>query len=191
MSFVAPLVLVALLVVVALGVLYGLAQHHRPAVAPAFASPQLAASVAPRRPGWRRHLPYVLLMLALAAAIVAAARPRYAQTVPVKGATVIFANDVSDSMSATDVKPSRLAAAKRAATSFLDEIPGTIEAGSISFARHATLLQSPTRQHRLTSTAIASLAPGGGGTAIGDALNLALGAIAAAPEIGGKRPPVR
>ena len=101
----------------------------------------------------------------------------------------MFANDVSNSMNATDVQPSRLVAAKRAATSFLNRVTPSIAAGSIEFARHAIVLQSPTTDHRLTRTAIAQLEPGGGGTAIGDALELALGAVTSAPKVGGKRPP--
>jgi Ca-activated chloride channel family protein len=188
-SFAAPLVLLALLALLPLGFWYAVEQRRRGNAALAFATKPLTASVAPNRPGWRRHAPYVLMALALAALIVAAARPRHRVTVPVKAATVMFANDVSDSMKATDVKPSRLVAAKRAATSFMNAATAAIQAGSIEFARHATLLQSPTPDHRLTRAAIAQLQPGGGGTAIGDALELALGAIETAPKVDGRRPP--
>jgi Ca-activated chloride channel family protein len=188
-SFAAPLVLIGLLVVPALCAWYLDEQRRRGEAASAFASVPLRQSVAPRRPGWRRHLPIALLGLALAMLIVAAARPRHAVTVPVKGATVMLANDVSNSMKSTDVQPSRLVAAKRAATSFVNGVTSQIQVGSIEFARKPTLLQSPTTDHRQTAAAIAGLKPGGGGTAIGEALELALDAIKSAPRIAGKHAP--
>lgn len=189
MSFAAPLVLIGLLLVPALVAWYLVEQRRRQQSALAFASEPLTRSVAPRRPGWRRHLPIVLLALALAMFVIAAAQPRHRVTVPVKGATVMLANDISDSMKATDVTPTRLAAAKRAAASFLKGVTSQIQTGSIEFYRRPTLLQSPTTNHRQTAAAIAGLKPGGGGTAIGEALELALASIKGAPKIAGKRPP--
>ena len=189
MSFAAPLVLIGLLAVPVLCAWYVAEQRRRERAALTFATEPLTASVAPKRPGWRRHLPAALIGLALVMLIVAAAQPRYRATVPIKGATVMLANDVSNSMKATDVRPSRLVAAKRAATSFLDGVTSQIQVGSIKFARQPTLLQSPTRDHRLTAAAIAGLKPGGGGTAIGEALELALASIKGAPKIAGKHPP--
>ena len=189
MSFAAPLVLLALLALPALGFWYVFEQRRRMRAAAAFATALLTPSVASRRPGWRRHVPYLLMALALAGLIVAAAKPQRAVTEPVNGGTVMFANDVSNSMKATDVKPTRLEAAKRAAVSFVDAATPQLGVGSIKFARHAVLVQAPTTRHHLTRTAIEQLQPGGGGTAIGDAIQTALGAIRAAPKIGGKRPP--
>ncbi len=189
MSFAAPLVLIGLLAVPVLCAWYVAEQRRRERAALAFATEPLTASVAPKRPGWRRHLPAALMGLALVMLIVAAAQPRYRATVPIKGATVMLANDISNSMKATDVRPSRLVAAKRAATSFLNGVTSQIQVGSIQFARQPTLLQSPTRNHRLTAAAIAGLKPGGGGTAIGETLELGLAAIKGAPKIDGKRPP--
>jgi Ca-activated chloride channel homolog len=188
-SFAAPLVLIGLLAVPVLCASYVAEQRRRKRAALAFATEPLTASVAPKRPGWRRHLPVALMGLALVMLVVAAAQPRYRATVPIKGATVMLANDISNSMKAIDVRPSRLAAAKRAAASFLDGVTSQIQVGSIQFARRPTLLQSPTRDHRLTAAAIAGLKPGGGGTAIGEALELALASIKGAPKIDGKHPP--
>jgi Ca-activated chloride channel homolog len=188
-SFAAPLVLLALLALPALGFWYAAEQRRRARASEAFTSALLTPSVAPHRPGWRRHLPYLLMALALTALIVGAAKPQRAVSEPVKSATVMFANDVSNSMNSTDVKPTRLAAAKRAAVSFVKAANPALEVGSIKFAHHAVLVQGPTTNHRLTRVAIAQLQPGGGGTAIGDAIQLALGAIRSAPKIGGKRPP--
>lgn len=189
MSFAAPLVLLGLVALPLLAALYANEQRRRARVAAAFVSAPLLASVAPVRPGWRRHAPYILLALGVAALIVAAARPRRTIQVPIHGATVMLVNDVSASMTSTDVRPSRLSAAKRAAESFLKRVTPSTQVGSIEFARHPTLLQSPTTDHAVTRAAIAGIRPGGGGTAMGNALVLALDAIRSAPRLHGKRAP--
>ncbi len=189
MSFGQPLYLLGLFVLPVLAVLYLGEQRRRMRVARAFVSSPLLASVAPRRPGGRRHAPYLLFGLGLVALILAAARPQVPVQRPVRAATVMLANDISSSMTSTDVKPSRLSAAKRAADSFLKRVTSSIQVGSIEFARHAQLLQSPTTQRALTRHAIAQIKPGGGGTAIGDALALALQSIRTAPRLGNRRPP--
>jgi Ca-activated chloride channel family protein len=130
-----------------------------------------------------------VLAVALAALVVAAARPQRAVAVPVERGTVMLANDVSDSMTSTDVQPSRLGAAKRAALGFLHGVPRSVEVGSIEFARRATLLQSPTTDHMLAANVVAQLQPGGGGTAIGEALQTALTAIRNVPKVNRKHPP--
>jgi Ca-activated chloride channel family protein len=188
-SFAAPLVLIGLAVLPALAALYGSEQRRRVRVAAAFVSEPLIPSVAPRRPGWRRHAPFAALALGLALLVVALARPQHPVMQPIRHATVMLANDVSDSMMATDIKPSRLGAAKRAATSFLQEVKPSFDVGSVEFARRPTLLEAPTTDHALTRAAIASLKPGGEGTAIGEALQLAVNAIRAVPKINGKRAP--
>lgn len=189
MSFAAPLVLLGLVALPALAALYMNEQRRRARAVSAFVAAPLLASVAPRRPGWRRHVPYALFGLGLAALIVAAARPQRAIEKPVRGAAVMLVNDISASMQAADVRPSRLVAAKRAATGFLQRASSTTEVGSIEFDRNVTLLQSPTTNHALTRAAIAQIGPGGGGTAMGAALALALRSIATAPRLAGRRPP--
>jgi Ca-activated chloride channel family protein len=188
-SFAAPLVLLGLLVVPLLVVWYRNEQRRRTRVAAAFVTKPLLASVAPRRPGWRRHAPYLVAAIALALLIIAGARPQHSVAVPINGANVVLANDVSNSMTSTDVHPSRLVAAQQAANTFLRAVPSTVQAGSVEFARHPALLQSPTVDHRLTRDAVSQLKPGGGGTAIGDAIETALRAISAAPKIAGKHAP--
>jgi Ca-activated chloride channel family protein len=188
-SFAAPLVLLGLIALPALAALYVVEQRRRARVARAFVSEPLLASVAPHRPGWRRHLSYVLLGLGLAALNLALAKPQRPVVKPVAHATVMLANDVSDSMTATDVAPSRLVAAKQAATDFIQHLKPSVRVGSLRFARRPLLLQSPTTDHALTRAAIAQLQPDGEGTAIGQALQLSLGAIRAVPKIRGKRPP--
>ncbi len=179
MSFGAPPVLLGLLALPVLAWAYLLAQRRRAAALAAVVAAPLLASLAPRRAGWRRHTPYLLLALGAGALIVAAARPRERVSVPVRSATVMLVNDVSASMSAADVRPSRLVAAKRAATSFLHRVGPGISVGSIAFARHPVMLQDPTTDHALTLAALAKLRSGGGGTAMGAALELALSAVGA------------
>ena len=189
MSFAAPLVLLGLIALPALAALYAHEQQRRARAMSSFVTTSLLASVAPRRPGWRRHAPYALLGLGLVALIGAVARPQRPVLQPVKGATVMLVNDTSASMTSGDVKPSRLVAAKRAATSFLKRVSPSTQVGSVAFARHVLLLQSPTTDHSLTRAAVASIKPGGGGTAMGDALAEALQAISTAPKIAGRRAP--
>ena len=189
MSFAAPLVLLGLIALPALAGFYAFEQRRRTRAMSAFVNSSLLASVAPRRPGWRRHAPYALLGLGLIALLLAAAKPQHRVLQAVKGATVMLVNDTSASMAADDVKPSRLVAAKRAATSFLQHVSSSTQVGSIAFARHVLLLQSPTTDHTLTSQAITTIKQGGGGTAMGDALTQALSSIKSAPKVGTKRPP--
>jgi Ca-activated chloride channel homolog len=188
-SFSPPLVLVGLVAVPLLGVWYLRQQRRRRAAAAAFATPLMTESVTPRRPGWRRHAPMLVFAIAIALLIVAAARPQRTVAVPVTSAAIMLANDISSSMSATDVSPSRLGAARRAASKFVSELPGGAQVGLLEFARRPVLLQSPTTNHALTQGAIAGLRPGGGGTAIGEAIATALHTLATLPRKGGKRPP--
>jgi Ca-activated chloride channel family protein len=127
--------------------------------------------------------------IAIAALIAAAARPQRTVAVPVNSAAIMLANDISSSMTATDVRPSRLAAAKRAASRFVAGVPSTAMVGQIEFARRPVLLQSPTADHALTQAAIAQLRPGGGGTAIGTTITMALHVLTTLPPKAGKRPP--
>lgn len=189
MSFAAPLVLLGLLILPVLAGWYLAEQRRRTRAAGAFTSAALIPSVAPRRPGARRHVPLALLALALALLIGAAARPQVHVRAPIKGATVMLVNDVSASMTARDVSPSRLAAAQKAATTFTRKVPASIAIGAIAFARRPTLLASPSSNHAVAASAIARLRSGGGGTAIGEAIDTALTAIDSAPKVAGKRPP--
>ena len=95
-------------------------------------------------PTWRRHVPPALLLLALAAMIVAVARPSALVTLPSNNETVILAMDVSGSMRATDVEPNRLAAAQAAAKQFIHDVPGNVKVGIVAFAGTATVAQAPT-----------------------------------------------
>ena len=188
MSFLHPAVLVALLAIPLLVAWYVSQQRRRGRAAAAFAAPVLSPSVAPRRPRWRRHVPMLAFALALVVMIVAAARPQRTVAEPVDTASIMLANDTSGSMAATDVKPSRLAAAEKAANQFLKKVPGSVRVGLLEFNTTVALLQSPTTDHSLVTSALAQLRVTGG-TAIGDALRKALGTLEKEPREGGKKPP--
>ena len=188
MSFVWPFVLIALVAIPAAIVWYVRQQRGRAQARAAFAQPQVLASAMPRRPGWRRHAPMLVFLIALAVLIVAAARPQRTVAVPIDSAAVMLANDVSSSMSASDVHPSRLGAAQAASHRFVSALPATAMVGQMEFARTPRVLQSPTTDHALTQAAIAQLRPGGGGTAIGDTIQLALRMLMNQRQ-NGKRPP--
>lgn len=168
-SFAAPWRLLLLLAVLALGVAYLLLQRRRPTYETRFSDVDLLASVMPRRPGWRRHLPASLLLLTLVALTTGFARPSADVRVPRAQATLIVALDVSGSMEATDVSPSRIEAAKTAAAAFVRGLPKTFAVGLVSFSSSAGLAATPTQDHEAVVTAIQNLQIGGG-TAIGDAV---------------------
>ena len=188
MSFESPAVLLALLALPAVAILYWRGQLHRRADAAAFATPALQPSVVPRRPGWRRHLPMLAVLLALATLVVAAARPQRTVAVPVEHASVMLATDVSGSMTATDVKPTRLSAAKAAAQRFVRGVPSRIGIGVLAFNETPSVLQSPTRDHAAVEAAIAGMRSSGG-TATGDAILAAARTLRGVVGGGTRRPP--
>jgi Ca-activated chloride channel family protein len=96
-------------------------------------------------PSWRRHVPPALMLLALAGLIVAVARPSAVMTLPSQHETVILAMDVSGSMRASDVEPTRLAAAQAAAKAFIGAQPDSVRMGIVAFAGTATVAQAPTK----------------------------------------------
>jgi Ca-activated chloride channel homolog len=187
-SFGQPIFLAALILVPALVVTYIRHQRYRRKAAAAFASPALLASVAPRRPGWRRHAPMIAFALALAVLIVAAAKPQKTVAVPVERAAIMLATDVSGSMEATDVKPSRLVAARRAARNFVDGVPRGVNVGVMAFNGRPRVLQSPTPERDDINAALNRLSPSGG-TATGDAIAAALRVLRTPQGVNKKIPP--
>jgi Ca-activated chloride channel family protein len=154
----------------------------------AFAAPGMLASVAPVRPGWRRHLPIAFYGVALAGLIVALARPQTTIAVPAEQATVLLVTDQSGSMKATDVAPSRLVAARVAGGRFLDRIPDKVRVGAIAFNQGVRVLQTPTTDHEAVREALEGV-QASGSTATGDALKVALATARRPVEIGSKPPP--
>ena len=151
----------------------------------------LLASVAPRRPGWRRHVPAALLLLALAALVVGFARPLGTVDVPRERATVVVALDVSLSMDAVDVEPTRDVAARRAATAFVDGLPARFNVALVAFAGTAAVVVPPTTDRAQLRTAVQDLSLDAG-TAIGEAVFSSLDALSLVPgEPGQAAPPAR
>jgi Ca-activated chloride channel homolog len=161
-----------LLVPIALAA-YLLAQRRRARFAVRFTNIELLADVAARSPQWRRHLPPALCLLAFAALLASLARPQAVTLVPREQATVILVMDVSGSMDATDVQPTRLIAAQRAATSFVRRLPERLRVGVVSFADNAHMLIRPTVDRAAVNAAIAALRAEGG-TDMGGGLERAL-----------------
>jgi len=168
-----PLALVALVAVPLLVLGWRVLERRRTAAAGAFASRGLARNLVARRPGWRRTLPLALFLAALTALVVGAARPSAHMSVPRKEATIVLAIDVSRSMGAQDVRPTRLAAARNAAQSFLAKVPEEYAISVIGFGTRAFVAVPPTTDRVLARDALSSLAPSEG-TAIGDAVALAV-----------------
>lgn len=173
MTFQSPLALLGLLLVPLLLVLYVARERRRGRFAARFSNPALLPNVIDRAPGRLRHVPLLILLAGLTAMLVGVARPHARVTVPEEEATVILAIDVSRSMRATDVKPSRLLAARRAADAFLQKVPAKFRVGVVSFATRATTAVAPTTDRALVAAALRSLRPGEG-TALGDAVALSV-----------------
>lgn len=181
MTFLAPTWLLLFLPALALGAAYLVAQRRRRRFAVRFASLPMLQSVAPRRPGWRRHAPAVAFALALSGLALAAARPEVDVRVPHERATVILAIDVSRSMEATDVEPNRIESAQAAAREFVAGLPETFNVGIVAFAGAPSVLVEPTTDRDALDAALddLSLAPS---TAIGEAVFTSLQEIARMAE---------
>jgi Ca-activated chloride channel family protein len=176
MSFAAPLFLLGLLLVPVAVAAYVRSERGRARRAAAFASPALLGSVAPRRPGWRRHVPVALYAAALSALLVALARPQATVAVEVEQAQIVLVTDVSGSMQARDVAPSRLAAAKAAGRRLLDEVPERVRVGLVAFNGTARVLSAPTTDRDRLRRAVDGLRESGG-TATGEGIAAGLAAL--------------
>jgi Ca-activated chloride channel family protein len=169
MTFDWPWALAGLVLVPLLLAGYLLLQRRRARYAVRFTNLDLLANVVDRAPRWRRHVPVALFLVAIAALVVGVARPQAVVETPEEQATVVLAMDVSTSMEATDVAPTRLAAARAAAETFLDRVPDSLRVGLVTFSNQAQVLVPPTSDHDAVRRALETLAPDGG-TAIGDAI---------------------
>ncbi|TMG57536.1 MAG: VWA domain-containing protein [Chloroflexi bacterium] len=177
MNFIWPSALLLLVVVAGLAVLYVLAQRRRNRYALRYANLSLVREAIGKGPGWRRHVPPALFILALAFMAIAVARPQAVVAVPSQEGTVILAIDVSGSMLAEDMKPNRMEAAKAAARAFVDKQSESVKIGVVSFSGDASIVQSPTTDKTLVIAAINRLRPQRA-TAIGRAILVSLDAIA-------------
>jgi Ca-activated chloride channel homolog len=171
----------------ALLIAYVLVQRANRRAVVRFTSVDMLASVAPRRPGWQRHIPAVTLLTALVMLVIGFAQPAWALRTPRQRATVMLVLDTSGSMVANDVTPTRLAAAEQAAQTFVRALPAGVQLGLVGFSSGASMLVAPTSDRSSVIGAIDSL-QAGGGTATADAIQLSLDAIAALPPGAGGKP---
>ena len=171
MTFQAPLLLGLLAVVPLVAVVYALQQRRAKKFAVRYTNVDLLIAVAGR--SWTRHLPALLALLALAALLIALARPQRTVAAERREATVMLVFDTSGSMLATDVQPSRLAAAQAAGNAFVAAVPDEFRIGVVGFGSAAQQLTEPTTDHARVKTTISSLQVAGA-TAMGDALKLAI-----------------
>lgn len=174
--------------VVLLAVLYGLGQRQRRQRVVQFTNIALLQAVAPSRPGWRRHVVAAVFLCGVATGVVASARPYEVRLVQAElSGRVAIVLDVSLSMMATDVAPSRLAAAQQAAIDFVDQVDAGVQLSLISFSGQVRVLTPPTTDHDAVRRGIQGLALGEG-TAIGDALRAAVDVLVGATSAEGNQP---
>jgi Ca-activated chloride channel family protein len=174
MDFAAPLLLLGLALVPLALAAYVVAQRRRRRYAVRYTNVDVLASVAARA-GWMRHLPALLAMLALAALLIALARPQRTVAAEVQAATVVMVTDTSGSMLAKDIRPDRLTAAKNAGHALADKLPRDFRLGLISFGTRVSQLVEPTTDKARVKAAVDQL-KFSGKTAMGDGLALGLDA---------------
>lgn len=181
MTFQSAWRLVLLVLPLALLAGYLLVQRRRHTQVLRFTSVDLLDSVAPRRQGWQRHVPAAAMLLTLVVLTLAFAEPALAMRTPKDTATIMLTLDTSASMTATDVAPSRLAAAEAQASQFVEKLPRGIQVGLVSFDASARLLVPPTTDRAQLTAAIRSLEVGSG-TATAAGIRESLAAIEAVPK---------
>jgi Ca-activated chloride channel family protein len=172
-SFGSPWFLLALLAIPAAIAALAAARHRRRRYAIRFPAVESMAGAAEVVPVWRRHLPAALALAAIAALALAAAKPRHTVRVALSSASIMLVTDHSGSMQATDVAPTRLRAAQRAAHNFIDALPGGVKLGIVAFSLQPDAAQAPTTDYGATKR-IVDAQVANGGTATGDALAAAL-----------------
>jgi Ca-activated chloride channel family protein len=189
--FLAPWWLLTVLPVMLTAAAYVFRQFRRRQYAMRFTNVDLLRTLAPRGLGWRRHFSALAFLLSLLGLSLAIARPSVDQKEPLERATVILAIDVSLSMEADDVAPTRIEAAQEAAKSFVKELPATYNLGLVSFAKSANVLVSPTKDRDQVLAGIDGLQLAEA-TATGEAVFTSLDAIKSVPADGAAgAPPAR
>jgi Ca-activated chloride channel family protein len=183
MSFIWPVMLILLLLVPLFVALYVRLQRRRRRFAASFGSLGLVQAAAGmgqrRRPGARRHIPPALFLIGLTILLIALARPQTVVSLPRVEGTVILTFDVSGSMAADDLKPTRMEAAKAAARDFVQRQPRTVQIGVVAFSDSGLAVQAPTNDQDTILAAINRLTPQRG-TSLGQGILASLNTIAAA-----------
>ena len=179
MSFIWPVMLVLLVFVPLAAALYVLLQWVRRRRMARYGSTLLGQATGGRKMGWGRHLPAALFLVGLTILTVALARPQAVVSVPRIEGTVILAFDVSGSMAADDIKPTRMDAAKATALDFIQKQPATVKVGIVAFSDSGFAIQPPTNDQNALVSAIGRLTPQRG-TSLGQGILASLDAITAA-----------
>jgi Ca-activated chloride channel family protein len=180
MSLGSPWMLLSFVVVPLLAVAYVGLVRRRSRRSERLAAEGLVPTASRRVLRWRRHVPFALFATAIALVCIGLARPAMSLAVPQREGTVILAFDVSNSMRADDLEPTRLDAAKKAATAFAEQQPGTIRIGVVAFGDSALTVLRPTNATEEVVSAIKRLSAGGG-TSLGQGLYTSLSTIAGKP----------
>jgi Ca-activated chloride channel homolog len=180
-SFLSPARLLILLIIPLLVLGYVFATRRKNRRGMRFTNTSMLDVVVPKQSQWRRHVAVVLSLLSLITLTAAFARPKTQVEVPRERATVVLVIDASQSMQATDVKPTRLDAAKKAAIDFVRQLPEKFNVSIVSMAGSAAILVPPTTAHNTVETAINSIQLQDS-TAIGEGISTALRALQQAPQ---------
>jgi Ca-activated chloride channel family protein len=186
--FLEPGWLLSLLPVLAVAFAYVWRQVRKRAFAVRFTNVELLRMLAPRGIGARRHLAATAMLLSMLVLALGMARPSMDAKEPLERATVVVALDVSLSMQATDVAPSRITAAKTAAKDFVKQLPASFNVGLVAFAKTANVLVSPTKERQSVLQAIDGLQLAEA-TATGEAVFTSLEAVRNVPSDGADGPP--
>lgn len=189
--FLSPFWLLTLLPILAVAGAYVWRQFRRRQYAMRFTNVDLLRTLAPKGLGWRRHVSALAFLLSLVALGLGMARPSVDKKEPLERATVMLAIDVSLSMEADDVAPTRIQAAQEAAKAFVNELPASYNLGLVSFAKSANVLVSPTKDRKAVIAGIDGLTLAEA-TATGEAVFTSLDAIRSVPADGADgAPPAR
>jgi len=169
MSFAWPIALSGLVLVALALIAYFVVQRRRRRYVVRFTNFDLLENIVADSPRWRRHVPAAFALLALTALVIGMARPQVAVAVAREEATVILAMDSSGSMTATDVAPDRMTAAREAASSFVEDLPDGFNVGVVSFSNEADVVVPPTADREEALRGLSALVADNG-TALGDAI---------------------
>jgi Ca-activated chloride channel family protein len=188
LTFEWPIALLALLLVPVLVAFYVARERRTTEYVSRFTTPGLLPNLVDESPRWRRHLPLAILLVALTAMVVGVARPHATVNVKREEATAILVIDTSLSMSASDVKPTRLDAARQQARVFLDSLPSKYRVAIVGFSGRAYVALPPTDDRDLAVTALHNLHTAEG-TSLGDAVALATRIAGRQRASDGSKPP--